>query len=51
MARVVGLKSFDIFDNEFSLAGVVRGLMRSIFQAMVLNVLFASKVRKWELKY
>ena len=46
MARVVGLNSFDTFDNEFSLAGVVRGLMRSTLQAMVLNILFASKVRK-----
>ena len=48
--RVVGLKSFDIFDNEFSLAGVVRGLMWSASQAMVLNVLFASKVKQCELE-
>ena len=45
LSSVVGLKYFNIFDNEFSLAGVIRGLMRSTFQAMVLNVLFASKVR------
>ena len=41
---VVGLKSFNIFDNEFSLTGFIRRLMRSTFQAMVLNVLFVSKI-------
>ena len=40
---VVGLKSFNIFDNEFSLTGFIRSLMRSTFQSMVLNVLFDSK--------
>ena len=41
---VVVLKSFNIFDNEFSLTGFIRWLMWSTFQAMVLNVLFVSKI-------